>query len=138
MATPQLVCVDPVKVPEIWPHVVALLEKAVFSGRGDDTIEEIRADLDAQRQLLWIGWDGEAIIVAATTKIVESGMGKRCIITTCGGRKLRAWQHFIADMEAFATREKCTTLRIHGRHGWKRILTGYQEPWVAIEKRLKG
>jgi hypothetical protein len=98
----------------------------------------IREDIAAGRAQLWIVWDGNEIIAAATTELIQMPSKKVCVLGSCAGRDLRKWDHFLADLEAFAKREGCDRLRIYGRPGWKRILArnGYQAPWDVLEKAL--
>lgn len=133
-----LICVAPEKLSEFWPHVENFLKRALEASVGEDTLEEIRDDLFADRALLWLVWDDErkTILAAATTKLVASKRGKTCIIAACAGQDLRRWAKFIEELEAFARAEGCEKMRVYGRAGWERLLSGYTKPWVTIEKDL--
>lgn len=132
-----LVCVAPQRIGEIWPHIEHLLATAFHSGRGDDTLESLKADLDRGDSLLWIVWDGKALIAAATTKIIDVPTKRLCVISACGGRGLPRWKRFIKELENYAKTEHCDALRVMGRFGWKAILPNYTQPWVCLEKGLK-
>lgn len=134
--TDVLVCVDPEKVDELWPHVRPFIDAAFDTELGDDNTDSVKADLDARHALLWIVWNGNKLIAAATTKIVRVPAKKLCIITTCAGQDLSRWLHFLVDMEKYAKAEGCDAMRIMGRRGWKAMLPTYHEPWVCLEKEL--
>lgn len=131
-----LVCVAPDKIDAIWPHVRAFIESAFLSGRGDDTPETVKADLDAGTSLLWVVWDGSGLIAAATTKIVDTPTKKLCLVTSCGGRELPRWIAFMADLETYAKAQACAVLRIEGRQGWKAMFPDFRQPFVVLEKVL--
>jgi hypothetical protein len=133
-----VLCVDPARIEEIWPHVVEFIAAAFDNGRGDDCADDVHGDLLAQRALLWVVWDGEAIIVAATTKLINTARGLICVITSCGGREMgiERWRIAIKPIEDYAKREGCAFIRVEGRRGWQAVFPDYREAWVALEKRL--
>lgn len=133
-----LVCVDPAEVHKFWPHVEWLIEKAMWSGTGDETLEEVRDRVLAGQSLLWIIWDESAKELLATgiTNLINTAAGKVCVISKQAGKNMERWQGFIEDIEAYAKREGCVKTRIYGRPGWERSLRGYTKPWVTIEKAL--
>jgi hypothetical protein len=82
---PTLLCVDPARVGEFWPHVRELIRQAL-----------LRADLDAfapleaailngsTYTLLWLAWDGKHIAAAAVTELQITMRRKVCVILACG------------------------------------------------------
>lgn len=136
--TVSLVCVDPARAAEIWPHVAPLLGKAFERQPADFTLEEVHKEVLAAETLIWIAWDGPGarILGVATTKIIKTARGKVLQITSTGGRELKRWRSFIADLEAYGIAEGCDKCRMYGRPGWKRIFPDYREPWITIEKEI--
>lgn len=135
----SLVCVDPIRADEIWPHVSKLMERAFWSGIGDDTVQTVKDDVDAGRSLLWIIWDNVAklILAAVTTKIVSVPTKKLCVVTSCSGSDMKRWIGLISEIEAYAKKERCDAVRIMGRIGWKSVLNGYHEPWICLQKSVR-
>lgn len=136
--TVDLVCVDPERIEEIWPHVETLIARSVMTGLGDDTLEDIQSDLLCGDALLWIVWEKPPgrLLAAATTKLFTTSRGKICVITSCAGRDLDKWKQFIRQIEQYAIDEGCGLFRMYGRPGWKRVFEDYSEPYVTIEKAL--
>jgi hypothetical protein len=132
-----LVCVDPERVDEIWPHVKDMLAKA-FDGRtSDSTLASTEEALRTGRALLWVVWaEGKKIEAAATTELWSMPRRKVCVITACGGSDLEGWKHYMADFEQYARDEFCDVLRIYGRKGWKAVFQDFREPWVTLDKVL--
>jgi hypothetical protein len=131
----ELVCVDPKRVHEIWPHVAPLL-KAACIRTGLNAFADIEADILSGRGLLWIAWNKQAIEAAAATVLINSEIGKVCIITACGGNDMPRWLPLIAEIENYARAEACTRVRIYGRKGWLRALDGYGQTHFIMDKEL--
>ena len=133
-SAPQLVCVDPKRVSEFWPHVTPLLKMAIL--RTDlNSFEEIERDVLAGRSLLWLAWF-DRIEAAATTILIETGASKVCVLTACGGRGMRRWLPVLEKIEAYAKAEGCNRMRIFGRKGWQRVLDPYHITNVVLERKL--
>lgn len=132
----KLVCVPPARARELWPHIEGLLAQAFALGIGDDTLETAREDMFVGGSLLWIAWDDLTIVAACATKLLQVPTKKLCVITACAGKGLDEWIGFIADIETYAKDEHCDALRVMGRPGWRRMLPGYREPFITLEKTL--
>jgi hypothetical protein len=134
-ASVELVCVDPKRVHEIWPHVAALIHRAVK--RTDlSHIRDIADDVLRGDGLLWIAWDGHTVKAAATTSLIRTERNLVCMLTACGGDDMRLWLPLLAKIEAYAKAEGCACVRIYGRKGWARVLDGYRIDHVILGKAL--
>lgn len=131
----ELVCVDPERVHEIWPHVAPLLRAACIR-TGLNAFADIESDILSGRSLLWIAWNGQAIEAAAATILINSEIGRVCIITACGGSDMPRWLPLITEIENYARAEACTRVRIYGRNGWLRALDGYEQTHIIMDKEL--
>ncbi|VIO77386.1 hypothetical protein [Bradyrhizobium ivorense] len=88
------------------------------------------------RSLLWLAWDALTIQAAAATVLINSEVGKVCVITACGGVGMKRWLPLLDGIEAYARDEGCKRVRIYGRKGWMRVLEGYREKHVILDKDL--
>lgn len=131
----DLVCVDPARVHEFWPHVKRMILSAVERTNLGDP-QDLEYDILNGDQLLWIVWDGEAILAAASTHLVTIGGQIVCIITACGGEDMKHWHPLISGIEKYAKDERAACVRIYGRRGWGRVLSGYQQTHVILERTL--
>jgi hypothetical protein len=131
----ELVCVDPKRVGDFWPHVGPLL-RAACRRTGLNAFADIEVDILSGRSLLWVAWNGKAIEAAAATILINSEIGKVCIITACGGNDMPRWLPLIGKIEIYARAEGCTRVRIYGRRGWLRVLDGFEERHVIMDKEL--
>jgi hypothetical protein len=130
-STAELVCVDPVRVREVWRHVSPLLKAACYR-----TKLNVEADILAGRSLLWMAWNGRTVESAAATILINSEIGRVCIITLCGGSDMKRWLPLIEQIETYARAEGCKRVRIYGRKGWLHVLDGYEEKHIIMDKEL--
>lgn len=130
-STVDLICVDPARIDEMWPHVRDKIRAAV-ERTGLSSFADIEADVLAGLQLVWIAWDGKDILAAAATQLTRNV----CVLTTCSGYDRERWLPLFARIEQYAKDEGCSSMRIYGRKGWERVLDGYRVEHVILEKRL--
>lgn len=130
----KLVCVDPAHIDEMWPHVRDKI-RAAIERTGLSSFADIESDVLSGMQLVWIAWDGKEVLAAATTQIVKP-LSKICVLTACSGYDRERWLPLFAEIEKYAENEGCSSMRIYGRKGWERVLTGYRAEHVILEKRL--
>lgn len=130
----ELVCVDPARITEIWPHAKDKI-RAAIEATGLSSFEDIESEVLADKQLLWLAWDGKDILAAATTQLIKP-YSKICVLTACAGYDRERWLPLFEKIEKYAEDEGCSSMRIFGRKGWERVLTGYRAEHVILEKRL--
>jgi hypothetical protein len=131
----ELVCVDPARVHEIWPHVAPLVARAMRRG-GMGAFPDVERGVREGRALLWLAWDGKDILAAAVTQLDLVDGVKLCTIVACGGQGFARFGPLIRGLERYAEAEGCTRMRICGRKGWARLLPDYRIQRVIIEKEL--
>lgn len=85
------------------------------------------------RSLLWIGWKDK--IEGALVTNIQVVAGERvCVIVAYASGNMKDWLHLLERIERYAADEKCKCVRIFGREGWLRALTGYQKKAIVIER----
>jgi hypothetical protein len=131
----DLICVDPKRVHEIWPHVVELIHGAVKRTNLSHTLD-IDDDVLHGHGLLWLACDGPKILAAMTTSLVSTDRDKVCILTACAGEEMDLWLPLLGKIEAYAKAEGCACVRIYGRKGWARVLKDYRVEQVVLERQL--
>src|ERR1700704_6306265 len=103
----ELICIDPARVHEFWPHVSPLIAAAMTRG-GITDLADVEGAVHAARALVWIAigpedkrvetpvfpaWccerpdgNGLAIKAAAVTQLSSVDGDRFCTIVACGGR----------------------------------------------------
>lgn len=127
----ELICVDPARIDEIWPHAKHLI-RAAIEATNLSRFEDIERDILDGKQLLWLAWDGQQIEAAAATQLLPGV----CVLTACSGHHRERWLKLFEQIEKYAADEGCKTMRIFGRKGWGRVLDGYRADYVILEKEL--
>jgi hypothetical protein len=130
LGDPRLICVDPARIAEFWPHARDLI-KAAIERTGLSDFGDIEADVIEGEQLLWLAFSDH--IEAAATTHLSRGV---CTLTACSGHERERWLPLFAKIEDYARNEGAKTMRIFGRRGWERVLDGYRVEYVILEKGL--
>jgi len=130
----ELVCVDPERIGEFWPHFAEFIRRAMRRGQGDFAGTE--RDVLAGRALLWLAHENHHVIAAAVTQIDDDHVGKRCNLVACGGHDFDRFRHLIEGIEKYARIEGCKAVEITGRKGWSRVVRDYAIKHVTLRKEL--
>jgi hypothetical protein len=115
----EVLCVDPAKVPELWPHVSDLVKRGLSYGSED--FEEVKEKVHSGLWLLWLVVEDLRIKGIVITALI----GNACEIIAAAGRDFIALIHLIRHLEAFARAEGRERMLITGRRGWLRVLKHY-------------
>src|SRR5262249_44067694 len=102
---------------------------------------DIEREILSGDALLWIAVnEGSATTIeaVASTRLQQTDAGKVCVITACAGINMSRWLPLVAGIEAYARDESCKRVRIFGREGWLRVLDGYSQTNVVLDKQLDG
>ena len=126
----SLVCVDPEKIFDFWPHARPLIKAAIDRTELSD-FADIESDVLEGKQLLWLAWS-DHVEAAATTQLAHN----ICTLTACSGHQRERWLPLFSKIEKYAKDEGCSRMRILGRKGWERVLSGYRTEYVILEKAL--
>lgn len=138
-AGPELVCVDPARANEVWPHVAPLLDEAFNRFGSNDERIELEASVKSGKALLWIVWSSlRKIECALVTDLIKEDDYTVCRMRALAGRKVSRWLALLEKIEDFARTEDCRFIRYTGRRGWVMMLgDDYRVTHVRAEKRLK-
>lgn len=131
----DLYCVHPDQVPLVWPKVADMLRAAYLRTDLGHTAD-LERDVFFGNGVLWIAAANGAVEAAAVAKLERTDSNVVCVITACGGRMMRRWLHFLAEIEKWAKAEGAAKVRILGRPGWVVMLEDYRATAVVLEKAL--
>ena len=123
----DLLCVNPADIQKTWPLARDLI-RAAIERTGLSDFADIEKDVLAGDQLLWLAISDR--VEAAATTHLSRGV---CTLTACSGHQMERWLPLFSTIEKYAKDEGCK-MRIYGRPGWQRVLTGYHVEHVVLEK----
>lgn len=133
--SPELVCVDPKRIEDLWPHIKQFVRAAMR--RSDmGRFDELEPDILTGGALVWLAWRRPVIEAVAVTQIVATELSKVCAIRACGGYQHERWIGLLDQIEAYAKAEGCRCTRIVGRKGWSRVLKNYRTTRIVLERQL--
>jgi hypothetical protein len=130
----DLFCVDPKDVHQIWPQAKELIRTAIERTDLSD-FRDIEYDVLSGDQLLWLAISNR-IEAAATTHLIKTKDKPVLVITACSGTDRKRWLPLLSRIEHYARAEGAKCVRIYGRKGWQRALSGYHVEHVILEKGL--
>lgn len=134
---PTLVCVDPERIEEIWPHVVPLIDRAYERFGTQEERRKVESDIRGGLALMWLAWSAKRQIEAAlVTDLIREDGTLICRLRAIAGEQVTRWLALVAQIEAYAKAEKCARTRYIGRPGWKAMLPDYRVTHVQAEKLL--
>lgn len=106
--------------------------------RGDLGLSKsVKDDVLWGRALIWLVWDKPHLAGAVVTQVSEVESGKVCTIVAAGGEGLLRSLPLLSQIEDYAKKEGCRSMRVMGRRGWVRALRGYRTARVVLEKELQ-
>lgn len=130
----DLVCVPPVDITKAWPLARNLIRAAIERTNLSEFADIENAVLSGD-QLLWLAIS-DHVEAAATTHLIKTTGKPVLVVTACSGRHRERWLPLFAKIEKYAKDEGASRVRIYGRKGWERALTGYRAEFVILERTL--
>lgn len=125
-------CLGPEQIDSLWDlysHHVYRMERLGFLGA-----DELRDELKLAKKQLWGIQDGAPILGICITRLC----GKCCEIYAAAGTQTKRGQiiELYNHIEQWARDIGCTRMRVIGRKGWMRMLAGYSQAGIILEKEL--
>lgn len=119
-----VVCaIRPEDLPAVWPAVSKVLGKVEKYTNGEYTLEDIYVFIEEGEDLLFVIYEGENILGAATARLTHHPSRLVCHFITCAGEKMDLWLDKLFDAAAPLIRaHKVDAVYIYGRPGWDKIL----------------
>lgn len=121
---------------KLWPHALPHLERFA-----KETLlaspEDIKRDISEGEKQLWMVEKGGRVVAVAVTLFYETLRGRVCTIwAACGDSGIEEIKTTFPEIENWAESIGCVAVEIRGRKGWKRVLEGYAETGILLEKSL--
>ena len=125
----------------VWGDVSNMLNKAIETSKGKYHIDDIYQDLMKGYYNLWLIVDnkeGEKVIAAITTRIIEYPNRKAMAMDWVGGKRMMEWLPIAMEkLSSFAKDCECSHLEGYGRKAWMKILKKYNWEPEYIAYRME-
>ena len=132
----RLLGVDARAVPQAWPVVRPLIEKALEHGGGKWGLHDVLASLlDGSRQL-WTVDDGKPIAAVVTEIRVYPTGAKAAVVFLAAGRRDADWLDWLETIKAWGRAGGCKWIELEGRRGWQRALPDWSLDRIVMSKEL--
>lgn len=122
-------------VDQAWPGVAKMIDEA-YKFADEIMPFDILDQLRSGHRQLWVVWNGESVVAAVMTRIIQLRSCRAVQITAAGGTEVDAWKDLITLIENFARHEGCRKVTIEGRPGWERLFKDYRRKRVVIEREV--
>jgi hypothetical protein len=132
---PELICVPPGMVRQIFPLVVEWLDQG-YAAADEYLPDDLLPWLERGAGQLWIATREGLIVAALTTSLVKARCGLVCRMVGAGGTDVHSWKRFHYRIEEYARAEGCVKVVSEGRPGWARVLEGYRITRLCLEKEV--
>jgi hypothetical protein len=128
---------NPETLDFLWPHALPHLKR--FSEETllintDDLYEKLKTN---DRQMWLIEREGKVVLVVVT-EIWAGDSGPVCMIKIASGTAgHEALREICDEIEGWARGMGCAGMEISGRKGWLKVLDGFKQTGVILEKDLR-
>lgn len=129
--------VAPVSLPLFWFDIEEWIRRALAKAKSDIALDDVHDCIERGDMQLWLAND-EEVKGCCITEICESVRGRNCNLVVVAGDDFDAWAHLENDVAAWAKARGCKRLKIEGREGWTRRLSGsgWKTTNVTLEKDI--
>jgi hypothetical protein len=116
-----------------------ILQRAIDDADGRWSADQLLADVEAGKVLVWIVTRDEKIVGVFTVRVIESRV-TWVLVEDLAGDDLASWiLEAHRALETWAREMGATQIVIEGRKGWERVLRpyGYESTRIQAVKRLE-
>lgn len=119
----------------IWPKVEEYLAKAVDTAKGKLTVDDVRSGIESDLYLLWVVVDGDDIIAAITTRVINYPTCNGMALDWIGGKRIKEWLPMVNESVMDHARSNgCSHLEGYGRAAWARMIErhGWKQDYITF------
>ena len=127
-------------VKYIWKDVERVLKRSVDTATGKVNLIDVLHGILNDTYVLWVVFDGEEVIAAITTRIIEYPQRRSMALDWVGGSRMKEWQDMaIQKITDFAVLNDCQHLEGYGRKAWGRALKkhGFYPEYIAYRMEIE-
>lgn len=126
-------------VPKLWPHCEAFVKRALDHANGEITHRDVLEFCEDRAMQLWCVSEGNKIVGAVTTEIVNYRQKKVCRVITLSGKDFDVWSRDLDRLLLeWAGEQGCVGVEACVRRGFVKKLgaLGYKEKYDLVYKAI--
>ena len=124
----------------IWRFADPYVRRALDHTFGELSAEDLKRLCIQQQAQLWMIQNGNRVVGAGTTMIVDYPQMKVCRIITLAGSEFKEWKDMAhMQIELWAASQDCTGVEAYVRRGFlpQLLEIGYKYRYAVVHKSLK-
>jgi hypothetical protein len=131
--------IPPELIARFWPFAEPFIKRALDHTSGEWGVQDLRKFCEENKLQLWLVAEGDRVVAALTTELVNYPHRKHCRIVTLAGAKAPLWTP-VADtiVSNWALAQGCDALEAFVRKGYVPVLAkyGFQHKYSVIAKDI--
>ena len=128
--------VPPLAVLHEWPRVSPFIQRALERGEGSYLESDVAMACMGGLWQLWLAERDGELVAVGITEIVNFPRRRKCLLRYLAG-SLDAILPPLPEIEAWARKNGCDMMEGYGRKGWGRIMRGWTERYVILQKEVE-
>lgn len=131
--------IPPSLVDRFWQYAEPYIKRALDHTSGEWSPDDLKMFVKDNMIQLWLVSEGDRVVAAITTELVNYPNRKHCRVITLAGSKAPEWTpHVDTILCDFARAEGCNGMEAFVRKGYVPVLAkfGYQPKYTVIVKEL--
>lgn len=130
---------DPNELPKLWPQLEPLVVEACkWSGGQYNARGVVDAVLSGEYRLIVFEDDAGKVrgMMFACVSVYPTGV-QILDITLASGEAMKSWLPNQIALDAYAKENSCASIRMIGREGLQRFLTGWKRTAIVLEREIE-
>lgn len=127
-------------IEHFWKLAEPYIKRALDHTSGEFTPADIKAFCKDRVVQLWMISEGEKVLGACTTEVINYPQKRHCRIVTLGGSRSKEWMSELDIIVcAWAKQQECQAVEAYVRKGFVPFLANYayQHKYCAVVKDIR-
>lgn len=126
-------------IDRFWPLAEPYIKRALDHANGEFKPADLKHFCKDRTVQLWLVSEGERIVAAATTELINYPQRRHCRVITLAGSKAPEWTGLLDEtLLAWAKQQGCDSIEAYVRKGYVKVLAehGYNHKYCAVVKEI--
>lgn len=122
-----------------WDDIAIFINRALKHNNGELSLDDVKNSIETgEYELFGHVENGKLEAIAIINMIYYPNKKSMNILMASCNDVYAAIHEFLSIMDKFAKDNECSSIYIHGRKGWSKVLSdyGYIQPYTVLERKL--